>query len=91
MNRSDRLLVALLLVILGTAGCAAHAPLNAKAIVHQRSGARLLAQGRLDEAEAQLVLALEYNPGYPQALNGLGLLAYRRGIRRRRCDSFATR
>jgi Tfp pilus assembly protein PilF len=66
------------LLFVGSA-CRAPAPLNPRAIQHQRSGVELLAKGDFDAAQAQLELALEYNPHYAQAINGLGLLAYRRG------------
>jgi tetratricopeptide (TPR) repeat protein len=72
-----------LLVPLLLAGCTAHAPLNPKTALHQQRGAALLANDRLDEAEAEYQLALEYNPKNPEALNGQGLIALRRGDLRR--------
>jgi tetratricopeptide (TPR) repeat protein len=72
-----------LLGVLLLAACPAHGPLNPKTALHQQRGAALLAGDRLDEAEAEYLLALEYNPKNPEALNGLGLIAFRRGDLRR--------
>jgi Tfp pilus assembly protein PilF len=47
----------------------------------QAAGARLLAAGDLDQAEAAFLLALEHQPFFPEALSGLGLVALARGQR----------
>jgi Flp pilus assembly protein TadD len=66
-------------LVLGAGACVVRAPLNPKTVLHQQRGALLLANDQLDEAEAEFVLALEYNPRNPEAQNGLGLIAFRRG------------
>ncbi|MCA9672628.1 MAG: tetratricopeptide repeat protein [Myxococcales bacterium] len=76
-------LVALVLATLSPlsvslSGCIGRARINPKAIAQLRAGTRALAADRLDEAQARLTIALEYNPSFPEAYNGLGLIAYRR-------------
>ena len=56
--------------------------------VNPVSFAESLTADRLNEAEAEFVLALEYNPHYAEAVNGLGLIAYRRGQLDRARDHF---
>ncbi len=82
MNRRALTLVVLLLV-LAAAACG-HAPprtTSPQATDHVDRGIDALAHGDLDRAEAELHLALEYEPRLPHALNGLGLVAMARGDR----------
>ncbi|MEM9862276.1 MAG: tetratricopeptide repeat protein [Myxococcota bacterium] len=64
------------LLLLTACGAAALAPAASE---HNTAGARLLAIGELDDAEARFRLALEYAPDFAEARNNLGLVAYRRG------------
>ena len=48
-------------------------------MVHQRRGSEFVSSGKLDRAEAEFALAIEYNPRYAAAFNGMGLVAHRRG------------
>jgi Tfp pilus assembly protein PilF len=61
------------------ASCARAAPLPAKAIELNRQGAAALAAGDLERAEAQVALALEYNPRFTESWVNLGLIEMNRG------------
>src|SRR5262249_13986897 len=65
------------------AACAHAAPARPSplALGHVTAGVNELAAGDFDRAKAELSLALEYRPGLPQALNGLGLVALAEGDR----------
>lgn len=68
--------------ILGAAlacGCAATAPLAPKAIALNDQGAKAFAADDLEHAEAELGLALEYNPRFTEAWVNLGLVEMRLG------------
>jgi tetratricopeptide (TPR) repeat protein len=94
MHKRLKVLMGLLLSL---SGCAGSAPLPAKALALNQSGAEAAAAGDLSTAEARLLLAIEYNPSFTEAwvnlglveLNadlptphhGLGLTAERRGVR----------
>ncbi len=60
-------------------GCAHSAPVAAKAIALNRDGARAIASGDLERAEARIALALEYNPRFTEAWVNLGLVEMMRG------------
>lgn len=60
-------------------GCAAKGPLAPKAIALNDQGARSYAADDLEHAEAELALALEYNPRFTEAWVNLGLVEMRRG------------
>jgi len=60
-------------------GCATNAPLPPKAVALNDEGAKALAADDLEHAEAQIALALEYNPRFTEAWVNLGLVELRRG------------
>jgi Tfp pilus assembly protein PilF len=60
-------------------GCATTAPLAPKAIALNDEGARAFAADDLERAEAEIGLALEYNPRFTEAWVNLGLVEMRRG------------
>ena len=60
-------------------GCAATAPLAPKAIALNDQGAKALQADDLEHAEAELGLALEYNPRFTEAWVNLGLVEMRLG------------
>jgi Tfp pilus assembly protein PilF len=60
-------------------GCAAKGPLAPKAIALNDQGARSYAADDLEHAEAELGLALEYNPRFTEAWVNLGLVELRLG------------
>lgn len=59
-------------------GCGAGA-LPREAVTHNAEGARALAEGRLDDAEARFRLALEYEPRFSEPHANLGVVAMQRG------------
>lgn len=59
--------------------CSAPAPLPPRAAELNTLGARALAAGDLEAADARLSLALEYSPEFVEALTNLGLVELRRG------------
>ncbi len=59
-------------------GCAS-GPLPKQAKVYNQRGARALAEGRLDDAEASFRLALEYHPRFAEPRANLGVVALQRG------------
>jgi protein O-GlcNAc transferase len=68
--------------LLGSAlmgGCMRQVKVNPLAWKHVKRGSLLVAKKQLDRASAEYSLALEYNPRLPEALNGLGLIAFHRG------------
>jgi len=75
MKLSLRAAVALLFAC----GCASTAPLAPKAIALNDEGARAFAADDLEHAEAEIALALEYNPRFTEAWVNLGLVEMRRG------------
>jgi tetratricopeptide (TPR) repeat protein len=60
-------------------GCASTAPLAPKAIALNDQGAKALQADDLEHAEAELGLALEYNPRFTEAWVNLGLVELRLG------------
>jgi len=60
-------------------GCASTAPLAPKAIALNDQGAKALQADDLEHAEAELGLALEYNPRFTEAWVNLGLVEMRLG------------
>jgi len=52
--------------------------INPRSAQHQVKASKLIEEGKLPEAEAQLNLALEYNKRFPEAINSLGIIAYQR-------------
>ncbi len=71
------LLLALCALVVGCA--TTRPPLPARAIQLNDRGAAALGDGDLDAAEAQIALALEYNPRFTEAWVNLGLVELRRG------------
>lgn len=71
--------VATLAAVLAASGCASTAPLAPKAIALNDEGARAYAADDLERAEAEIALALEYNPRFTEAWVNLGLVEMRRG------------
>lgn len=69
----------LLPVLALLAGCFHHAGIPDDALRHNDQGVRLLREGRLDEAEAHLELALEYRPRFAEARVNLGVVHLSRG------------
>lgn len=69
----------LLSVALLVAGCAGQAPLPSRALELNHAGARALAEGDLETADARLSVALEYSPHFVEALVNLGLVEVQRG------------
>ncbi len=59
-------------------GCAS-GPLPKQAKVYNQRGARALAEGRLEDAEASFRLALEYHPRFAEPRANLGIVAMQRG------------
>jgi len=59
--------------------CAHARPLNPRAVALEAEGAASLARGELDRAAGQFALALDYEPRFAEAENGLGLVALRYG------------
>ncbi|PIE19610.1 MAG: hypothetical protein CSA65_01705 [Proteobacteria bacterium] len=86
-RRRPHLLLAIAALWL-VAACAPRTKLNPHAILRVREGMTLIQRGDLDRAEARLTLALEYNPNYAEAYNGLGLVYYHRGQRWRAMKTF---
>lgn len=77
----------LVVALLAIVGCTHPALLPPKAIDLNREGARALAVGNLELAEARVALALEYNPRFTEAWVNLGLVELRRdNIERARRD-----
>lgn len=64
---------------LAVSACAGTAPLPEKAIALNDAGARALAAGDLELADARLSVALEYSPHFVEALVNLGLVEAERG------------
>jgi Flp pilus assembly protein TadD len=60
-------------------GCAASGPLAPKAIALNDLGAAAYARDDLEHAEAELGLAIEYNPRFTEAWVNFGLVELRRG------------
>ena len=54
-------------------------PIHPLAAAHLASATRLYEQDKLNYAEAETLVALEYNPNLAEAFNTLGLIAQRRG------------
>jgi len=78
--------------LLAIVGCTHPALLPPKAIDLNREGARALAVGDLELAEARVALALEYNPRFTEAWVNLGLVELRRdNIERARRDFLKAR
>jgi Tfp pilus assembly protein PilF len=67
------------LLLLLTTSCAATGPLAPKAIALNNEGAAAYARNDLEHAEAELGLALEYNPRFTEAWVNFGLVELRRG------------
>jgi tetratricopeptide (TPR) repeat protein len=81
-----------MLALITSAGCARPALLPPKAIALNREGARALAAGDLELAEARVALALEYNPRFTEAWVNLGLVEMRRDdVERARRDFLKAR
>lgn len=59
--------------------CAGSTPLPSKALELNQAGARALASGDLELADARLSVALEYSPQFVEALVNLGLVELERG------------
>ncbi len=59
--------------------CSGRAPLPPRAVALNESGARALAEGDLETADARLSVALEYSPHFVEALVNLGLVEVARG------------
>ncbi len=84
--------VLLVVALLALGGCAHPALLPLKAIALNREGARALAAGDLELAEARIALALEYNARFTEAWVNLGLVELRRdNIERARRDFLKAR
>ncbi len=67
-------------VLCGAAlACTGRAPLPPRAVELNESGARALAEGDLETADARLSVALEYSPHFVEALVNLGLVEVARG------------
>jgi Flp pilus assembly protein TadD len=67
-------------VLFGVAlACSGRAPLPPRAVELNESGARALAEGDLETADARLSVALEYSPHFVEALVNLGLVEVARG------------
>src|SRR5271154_1397494 len=71
---SGPLHASVMLALITLAGCMRPALLPPKAIALNREGARALASGDLELAEARIALALEYNPRFTEAWVNLGLV-----------------
>lgn len=65
-------------LVASLSGCAASAPLPAKAIALNRDGAIAFSRGDLALAEARVALALEYSPRFTEAWVNLGLVELQR-------------
>jgi tetratricopeptide (TPR) repeat protein len=63
-------------------------PLNARAVALQAEGAEALSRGELDRAAGRFALALDYEPRFAEAQNGLGLVALQYGDWARAEDRF---
>jgi tetratricopeptide (TPR) repeat protein len=85
-----RFVLGLFIGALSAVGCA-HGPhpLHARAVALQAEGAASLARGELDRAAGQFALALDYEPRFAEAENGLGLVALRYGDWPRAEEHFA--
>ena len=59
--------------------CASGGGLPEPAVSHNEEGARLLARGDLEDAEARFRLALEYHPRFSEPRANLGAVALQRG------------
>lgn len=68
-----------LALVLTCTACVSNGPLLRQAAELNARGARQLAQGDLDGAEASFQLALEYNNRFSEPHNNLGLVAMARG------------
>lgn len=64
--------------IVALVGCATTGTLHPEATRHNDEGAQLLAEGKLDDAEARFRLALEYNPKFSEPRANLGVVAMER-------------
>jgi tetratricopeptide (TPR) repeat protein len=65
--------------LLMLAGCAGTTPLPPRALELNDAGAKALAEGNLETADARLSLALEYSPHFVDALVNLALVECQRG------------
>jgi tetratricopeptide (TPR) repeat protein len=89
---SGALHASVVLALITIVGCARPALLPPKAIALNREGARALAAGDLELAEARVALALEYNPRFTEAWVNLGLVELRRdSVERARRDFLKAR
>ncbi|MFO7181593.1 MAG: tetratricopeptide repeat protein [Pseudomonadota bacterium] len=77
--RSVRLLLVLAAALVVLPSCSGRAPLPPRAVELNDAGARALAAGDLDAADARLSVALEYAPDFVDALVNLGLVELARG------------
>jgi tetratricopeptide (TPR) repeat protein len=77
MKRSAVFLIFPLSLVLSA--CAGWAPLPTKAVALNNDAARNLARGDLDRAQAEIKVALEYNPRFIEATFNLGLIEFERG------------
>jgi Flp pilus assembly protein TadD len=68
-----------LVVFLTSSGCASTAPLPAEALALNAAGARAIAEGQFDVAEASLSVALAYSPRFVEAWVNLGYVELGRG------------
>lgn len=66
-------------VLVALLSACATAPISPAAIAHNQKAAKQLDEDRLDDAEAELRLALELSPRFAEAHANLGLLLARRG------------
>jgi tetratricopeptide (TPR) repeat protein len=80
MRKRSALLTCLAMAaaLLGSA-CAGEVPLPPKAVLLNTEGARALARGDLESAEASLSVAIEYSPRFVEAWVNLGYVELRRG------------
>ena len=81
--------VLLSLVVLGAA-CATTAPsrFHPRALALEAAGVAALGRGELESAAGHFALALEYEPRFAEAENGLGLVALRYGDNARAEERF---
>ena len=79
MGRMRLSIRSLVFVALVSPACASQMPLAPKAIALNDEGARAFAADDLERAEAEIALALEYNPRFTEAWVNLGLVEMRLG------------